>query len=105
MSRREYFSEIQANYSKFALGSSPTARLAELKAEKAAGEPMISSSAEPYTWIWVDAPYLREQAQRCVRLARDCPHLPTAHELEAIGVELMQKAAELDHLQEVSTRE
>jgi hypothetical protein len=26
--------------------------------------------------------------------------LPTAHELEAIGVELMQKAAELDHLQE-----
>jgi hypothetical protein len=61
---------------------------------------MISSSAEPYTWIWVDAPYLREQAQRCTRLARDCPHLPTAHELEAIGVELMQKAAELDHLQE-----
>ena len=33
-------------------------------------------------------------------LARECPHLPTAHELEAIGVELMQKAAELDHLQE-----
>jgi hypothetical protein len=65
-----------------------------------AGEPMISSSAEPYTWIWVDAPYLREQAQRCTRLARDCPHLPTAHELEAIGIELMQKAAELDHLQE-----
>jgi hypothetical protein len=74
--------------------------LAGLKAEIAAGEPMISSSAEPYTWIWVDAPYLREQAQRCTRLARDCPHLPTAHELEAIGVELMQKAAELDHLQE-----
>ena len=65
-----------------------------------AGEPMISSAAEPYTWIWVDAPYLREQAQRCTQLARDCPHLPTAHELEAIGVELMQKAAELDHLQE-----
>ena len=34
------------------------------------------------------------------RLARDCPHLPTAHELEAIGVELMQRAAELDHLKE-----
>jgi len=48
----------------------------------AAGQPMISSSAEPYTWIWADAPYLREQAQRCVRLAHDCPHLPTAHELE-----------------------
>jgi hypothetical protein len=60
----------------------------------------MSNSAEPYTWIWVDAPYLREQAQRCVRLARDCPHLPTAHELEAFGTELMQKAAELDQLQD-----
>jgi hypothetical protein len=100
MSRGDYLCEKQADYSKFALGSLPTARVAELKAEIAAGKPMISSSAEPYTWIWVDAPYLREQAQRCTRLARDCPHLPTAHELEAIGVELMQKAAELDHLQE-----
>jgi hypothetical protein len=61
---------------------------------------MMSNSAEPYTWVWVDAPYLREQAQRCARLARDCPHVPTAHELEAIGIELMEKAAELDHLQE-----
>jgi hypothetical protein len=61
---------------------------------------MISSAAEPYTWIWADAPYLREQAQRCARLARDCPHLPTANELEAIGVELMQRAAELDDLKE-----
>jgi hypothetical protein len=46
----------------------------------------------------VGASYLREQAERCVRLARDCPHLPTSHELEAIGVELMEKAAELDEL-------
>jgi hypothetical protein len=107
LSRGNYLSEKQANYSNFELGDSPTARLvgpkprlAALKAEMAASEPMISSSAEPYAWIWVDAPYLREQAERCTRLARDCPHLPTAHELEAIGVELMQKAAELDHLQE-----
>jgi hypothetical protein len=57
-------------------------------------------SAEAYTWIWVDASYLREQAQRCVRLARDCPHTPTAHELEAIGVDLMQRAAELDQLRQ-----
>jgi hypothetical protein len=57
---------------------------------------MIPSSAEPYTWIWADAPYLREQAQRCVRLARGCPHEPTAHELEAIGQELMQRAADLE---------
>jgi hypothetical protein len=54
--------------------------------------------AESYVWVCVDASYLRERAHRCSRLARDCPHLPTAHELEAIGVELMEKAAELDQL-------
>lgn len=59
---------------------------------------MMAGSTESYTWIWVDATYLRAQAQRCVRLARDCPHQPTAHELEAIGIDLMQKAAELDEL-------
>jgi hypothetical protein len=58
----------------------------------------MSEPAEPYVWIWVDASYLREQAQRCVRLARDCPHVPTSHELEAMGVELMERAAELDHV-------
>jgi len=60
----------------------------------------MPSAAEPYVWVWVDASYLREQAHRCSRLARDCPHLPTSHELEAIGIELMQKAAELDQLQQ-----
>jgi hypothetical protein len=45
-----------------------------------------------------ESSYLRDQAHRCVRLARDCPHLPTSHELEAIGVELMERAAELDEL-------
>ena len=107
MSRGNYLSENQTNYSKVKLSRSPNrktcwtrTRFAGLEAEIAAGELMISGSAESYTWIWVDAPYLREQAQRCTRLARDCPHLPTAHELEALGVELMQKAAELDHLQE-----
>jgi hypothetical protein len=115
--RGDYLSEKQASCSKFALSRAPNrktcrtqTRFAGLNAEITAGEPMISRAAEPYTWIWVDAPYLREQAQRCTRLAHDCPHLPTAHELEAIGVELMQKAAELDHLQqdrdaERSTRE
>jgi hypothetical protein len=43
-----------------------------------------------------DASYLRDQAQRCVRLARECPHLPTSQELEAIGIDLMERAAELD---------
>jgi len=62
----------------------------------------MSRSAD-YLWIWVDAAYLREQAQRCVRLARECPHRPTSHELEAIGVEFMEKAAELDELNEGTT--
>ena len=45
---------------------------------------------------FADAAYLREQASRCVRLARQCQNLPISHDLEVIGVELMAKAAELD---------
>ena len=45
-----------------------------------------------------DAPYLRERAHQCVALARDCPHLPTSQALEALGVELMEKAAEIEKL-------
>ena len=60
----------------------------------------MPNSAKSYAWVWVDASYLREQAQRCVHLARDCPHRPTALELEAIGMDLMLKASELDELQE-----
>jgi hypothetical protein len=44
------------------------------------------------------ATYLRQQAQRCVQVARGCPHRPTSHELEAIATELMEKAAEWDRL-------
>jgi hypothetical protein len=45
---------------------------------------------------FADAAYLREQASRCVRLARQCRNLPISHDLEVIGVELMEKAAELE---------
>jgi hypothetical protein len=45
-----------------------------------------------------DARYLRERAHECVALARECPHLPTSEALEALGLELMEKAAELDKL-------
>ncbi len=55
--------------------------------------------AQSHAWISADASYLRDQAQRCVRLARECPHTPTAHQLEAISLDLMLKAAELDELQ------
>jgi hypothetical protein len=44
----------------------------------------------------MDVPYLREQAHYCVALARECPHLATSQALEALGVELMEKAAELE---------
>lgn len=48
--------------------------------------------------VSVDTSYLREQAQRCVQLAKDCPDISTSHQLEAIGVDLMLKAAEIDEL-------
>jgi hypothetical protein len=51
-----------------------------------------------------DAVYLRERAHECVALARDCPHLPTSQALEALGVELMEKAAELDKLTDVDAK-
>jgi hypothetical protein len=40
----------------------------------------------------VDALYLREKAHYCVVLSRKCPDLATAQALEALGVELMEKA-------------
>ena len=48
--------------------------------------------------VSVDTSYLREQAHLCVKLARDCPDVSTSHRLEAIGVELMFKAKEIDEL-------
>lgn len=63
---------------------------------------MPSSVDSSYAWGWADSSYIRTLAQRCTRAARDCPHVPTSHELEAIGVELMQKAAELDELNQTS---
>lgn len=46
----------------------------------------------------INPTYLRERAQKCVRLARDCPHWQTSQELEALGIDLMEKAAEVDAL-------
>lgn len=63
---------------------------------------MPGGSGPSYDWNGADSSYMRTLAQRCTRAARECPHLPTSHELEAIGVELMQKAAELDELNQTS---
>ena len=57
---------------------------------------MRSSSCNKDTSV--DTSYLRLQANNCVRLARECPDIPTSHQLEAIGTELMVKAAQLDEL-------
>ncbi len=43
--------------------------------------------------------YLRDLAQTCTRLARACPHSPTAHGLEEIAIDLMAKARELEQLE------
>jgi CheY-like chemotaxis protein len=45
------------------------------------------------------AKYLREIAHTCSRLARDCPHSPTSHGLEAVAMDLMAKAMEIEQLQ------
>lgn len=44
----------------------------------------------------IDASYLREIAQKCVVLARQCPHLLTSRALEALSIEPMGQAAELE---------
>lgn len=46
----------------------------------------------------VDTAFLRKQANSCVRLARECQGSPMSHELEAIGTDLMARAAQLDEL-------
>jgi len=39
---------------------------------------------------------LRDIAQSCTRLARACPHKPTAHALEEVAVDLMARAREIE---------
>jgi hypothetical protein len=46
--------------------------------------------------VLTDASYLRDIAQRCVALARKCHYLPTSQALEALSVELMERAAEME---------
>jgi hypothetical protein len=59
-----------------------------------------SLPAEDDTRVWPDAKFLRTQARRCVSLSRECPHELTARALETLGVELLEKAVELELLQE-----
>jgi hypothetical protein len=41
--------------------------------------------------------YLRNIAQQCIVLARNCPHTKTAHGLEALAVDLMAKALDIEN--------
>lgn len=50
----------------------------------------------------VDALYLREKAYYCVALSRRCSDSATAQLLEALGIELMEKAAELEKYRTLS---
>ncbi len=77
------------------------ARLADSEVTVAAPT-MPRDGGSSYAWAGTDPSYMRELAHRCTRAARDCPHLPTSHELEAIGVELMERAKELDELNQTS---
>jgi hypothetical protein len=70
------------------------ARLADSEVTVAAPS-MPSGAGSSFASAWADSSYMRELAQRCT-------DRKTSHELEAIGVELMEKAAELDELNQTS---
>jgi len=63
-------------------------------------EKKYSHPPEDDTRVWPDASFLRQKARRCVELSRECPHEVTARALENLGVELLEKAIELELLQE-----
>jgi hypothetical protein len=43
------------------------------------------------------AKLLRELAQACIKLARNCPHRETSLGLEEVAISLSTKARELEH--------
>ena len=49
--------------------------------------------------------YLRDQAHRCMRLARNCPDQKTSHALEAMGMEFLDKARDLEKTNSIVSTE
>jgi hypothetical protein len=45
---------------------------------------------------FADAAYLRTQASRCMRMAKECRELPISHDLEEIGMDMTAKATGLE---------
>ncbi len=95
----EYIGDITAQLAKMARGNNldVLAYFLEIAALAAqTPDEMRNISNSDGLPVLPDPNTLRDQAYRCTQLARECPDVPTAHELEAIGVELMLTAAELD---------
>ena len=55
--------------------------------------------------IWRLGEYLRAKTHDCVRLARRCPDRKTAHELEAMSVEFLNRAARIQQLVTIAPTE
>src|SRR4051812_22792838 len=70
------------------------AYLLELAAREAASPNTCAAAAT--SPALPDAAYLRAQATRFIRLAREHRDFAVSHDLEIISVELMEKAAQLD---------
>ena len=47
----------------------------------------------------IETVYLREQANRCIRLARQCSDRQTSYALEVMSIDLVEKAAEWEKMQ------
>ena len=59
--------------------------------DRAAGTPLGTTA-------WDVAAYLKEKAHHCMRLARSCPDRETSHALEAMGLEFLDRATELERM-------
>jgi hypothetical protein len=60
------------------------------------GVAIVASYNATAIGMLIDALYLREKAHYCAALARKCTDITTARALEALSIELMEKAAELE---------
>jgi hypothetical protein len=95
-SQREYIFKMATELAKLSQdeGFDFLAYLLEMAAREAASPNACAAAA--ISPALPDASYLREQATRFIRLAREHREFPVAHDLEIISIELMEKAAQLD---------
>jgi DNA polymerase III delta prime subunit len=96
VTQREYIYKTATELAKLSQeeGLDFLAYLLELAAREAIS-PNTSAAAATSPAL-PDASYLREQATRFIRLARQHREFPVSHDLEIISVELMEKAAQLE---------